>query len=114
MNAFIASPYGLQRRQSMTRQTVYLRPVFRNGAPPVRRRRRLLNLSFDEGDRLLNPTRAMAASCPIHRDEGSFAVFKELSRRMLDLADLRKLAVRTAVSYRALSPSRTAFGNKPS
>jgi hypothetical protein len=41
----------------MTRQTVYRRPVFRNGALPVRRRRHLLNLSFDEGDRLLYPTR---------------------------------------------------------
>ena len=98
----------------MTRQTVYLRPVFRNGAPPVRRRRRLLNRSVDEATGCSYPTRAMAATCPIHQDEGSFAVFRELSRRMLDLADLRKLAVRTAVSYRALSPSRTAFGNKPS
>jgi hypothetical protein len=62
LNAFIASPFGLQRRQSMTHQTVNLRPVFRNGAPPVRRRRRLLNLSFHEGDRLLYPTRAMAAT----------------------------------------------------
>jgi hypothetical protein len=97
----------------MIRQTVYLRPVFRKGAPPVRRRRRLLNLSFDEVDRLLYPTRAMAATCPIHRDEGSFAVFKGLSRRILDLADLRKLTARTAVPYRALSPSRTPFGNKP-
>jgi hypothetical protein len=40
----------------MTGQTVYRRPVFRKGAPPVRRRRRLLNRSFDEGDRLY-PTR---------------------------------------------------------
>ena len=96
----------------MTRQTNY-RASVRNGAPPGQRRRRLLNLSFDEGDRLLHPTRAMAATCPIHRDEGSFAVFKGLLRRILDLADLRKLAARTAVPYRALSPSRTPFGNKP-
>jgi hypothetical protein len=34
---------------------------------------------------------AMAATCPMHRDEGSAAVFKGLSRRILDLADLRKL-----------------------
>jgi hypothetical protein len=27
LNAFIAGPFGLQRTQSMTRQTVYLRPV---------------------------------------------------------------------------------------
>jgi hypothetical protein len=66
----------------MTRQTIYRRPVFRKtrrhstASPPT-------NLSFDEGDRLLHPTRAMAATCPIHRDEGSFAVFKGLSRRIL-------------------------------
>ena len=57
--------------------------------------------------------RAMAATCPIHRDEGSVAVFKGLSRRILDLADLRKLTARMDVPYRALSPSRTPFGNKP-
>jgi hypothetical protein len=96
----------------MTRQTVYRRPVFRNGALPVRRRRRLLNRSFDEGDRLLYPTRAMAATCPIHRDEGSFAVFKGLSRRILDFAALRKLTARW-VSYRALSSSRTPSAINP-
>jgi hypothetical protein len=83
----------------MTRQTIY-RASVRNGAPPGQRRRRLLNLSFDETDRLLYPTRAMAATCPIHRDEGSVAVFKGLSRRILDLADLRKFSARMAVPYR--------------
>jgi hypothetical protein len=34
----------------------------------------LLNPSFDEGDRLLYPTRAMAATRPIPWDEGSFAM----------------------------------------
>lgn len=111
LNAFIASPYGFQRRQSMTRQTNY-RASVRNGAPPGQRRRRLLNLSFDETDRLLYPTRAMAATCPIHRDEGSVAVFKGLSRRILDLADLRKFSARMAVPYRALR-SRTPCSNKP-
>jgi hypothetical protein len=90
LNAFIASPFGLQSWQSMTRQTVYRRPVFRNGAP-----------------------RAMAAACPMHRDEGSTAVFKGVFRRNLDLADLRKLSARMAVPYRALNSSRTPFGNKP-
>ena len=80
----------------MTRQTIYRRPVLEM-APPVRPRRRLLKLSFDEGDRLLYPTRAMAATCPIHRDEGNFPVFKGLSRRILDLADLRKLTARIAI-----------------
>jgi len=70
------------------------------------------NLSFDEGDRLY-PTRAMAATCPIHWDEGSVAVFKRLSRKILNLADLRKLIARMDVPYRALSASRTPFGNKP-
>jgi hypothetical protein len=54
----------------MTRQTTHRGPVFRKSAPPVRPRRRLLNLSFDEGDRLLYP---------IHRDEGNSAVLKGLA-----------------------------------
>jgi hypothetical protein len=66
--------------------------------------RRLCFVRFDEGDRLLYP---------IHRDEGNFAVLKGLSRRILDLADLRKLTARMAVPYRALSPSRTPFGSRP-
>ena len=57
--------------------------------------------------------RAMAATCPIHRDEGSTVVFKGLFRRNLDLGDLPKLSARMAVPYRALNSSRTAFGNKP-
>ena len=57
--------------------------------------------------------RAMAATCPIHWDEGSVAVFKGLSRKILNLADLRKLTARMDVPYRALGSSRTPFGNKP-
>ena len=45
-----------------------------------------------------------AATCPIHRDEGSFAVFKGLSRRILDLADLRKLTARMVVPSRPQPP----------
>jgi hypothetical protein len=56
LNAFIASPFGLQRRQSMTRQTIY-RGQRSKWRAASRRRRRLLNLSCDEGDRLLYPTR---------------------------------------------------------
>jgi hypothetical protein len=85
---------------------------FSKSAPPIRPRRRLLNLSFDEGDRLLHPTRAMAATGPIHRGEGSFTLFKGLSRRILDFAALRKLTARM-VSYRALSPSRTPSAINP-
>jgi hypothetical protein len=55
----------------------------------------------------------MAATCPIHWDEGSVAAFKRLSRKILNLADLRKLTARMDVPYRALSASRTPFGNNP-
>jgi hypothetical protein len=105
--AFIASPFGLQRRQSMTRQTVYRGPVFEMARRQFDGVADLLNLSFDERDRLLYPKRAMAVTCPIHRDEGGVAVFEGLSRSILYLADLRKLTARMAVPYRALSSSRT-------
>jgi hypothetical protein len=53
----------------------------------------------------------MAATCPMHRDKGSAAVFKGLSRRILDLADLRKLP-REWPFHRVLGPSRTPCRDK--
>jgi hypothetical protein len=79
----------------MSRQTIHRRPVLRKSAPPVRPHRRLLKLLFDKGDRLLYP---------INRNEGNFAVLKGLSRRTLDLADLRKLIARMVFPSR---PSAT-------
>ena len=94
----------------MTRQTIY-RGQYSNWRAASRRRRRLLNLSCDEGDRLLYPTRGDAATCPMHRDKGSAAVFKGLSLRIRDLADLRKLP-REWPFHRVLGPSRTPCRNK--
>ena len=64
-------------------------------------------------DRLLYPTRAMAATCPIHRDEGSFAVFKGLLRRILDLADLRKLTARMAFHIAPSAPQELLSAINP-
>ena len=35
-----------------------------------------LSIPMDERDRLLSPKRAITVSCPIHRDDGSVAVFE--------------------------------------
>ena len=49
----------------------------RHGGQPVRRdRRSSVDSRSDERDRLLLPKRALTISCPIHRDDGSIAVFE--------------------------------------
>jgi len=107
--AFTASPFGLQIRQSMTRQTIYRGPVFEMARRQFDGVADLLNLSFDERGRLLYRKRAMAITRPIYRDDGSVAVFEGLLPNILDLADLRKLTARMAVPDRALSSPRTPW-----
>jgi glutamate dehydrogenase (NAD(P)+) len=60
----------------MTHQTIYRGPVFEMARRQFEGVADLLELSFDERDRLLYPKRAMAVTCPIHRDDGSVAVFE--------------------------------------
>jgi glutamate dehydrogenase (NAD(P)+) len=72
----IAEPFRLRRRPSMTYQTIYCGPVFDMARRQFDGVADLLDLSFDERDRLLYPKRAIAVTCPIHRDDGSVAVFE--------------------------------------
>jgi glutamate dehydrogenase (NAD(P)+) len=60
----------------MTHQTIYRGPVFEMARRQFNGAADLLDLSADERDRLLYPKRAMAVTCPIHRDDGSVAVFE--------------------------------------
>jgi glutamate dehydrogenase (NAD(P)+) len=60
----------------MTHPTIYQGPVFDMARRQFDGVADLLDLSFDERDRLLYPKRAMAVTCPIHRDDGSVAVFE--------------------------------------
>jgi glutamate dehydrogenase (NAD(P)+) len=60
----------------MTHPTIYQGPVFEMARRQFDGVADLLDLSFDERDRLLYPKRAMAVTCPIHRDDGSVAVFE--------------------------------------
>jgi glutamate dehydrogenase (NAD(P)+) len=66
----------LPRRSSMTHPTIYQGPVFDMARRQFDGVADLLDLSPDERDRLLFPKRAMAVTCPIHRDDGSVAVFE--------------------------------------
>jgi glutamate dehydrogenase (NAD(P)+) len=60
----------------MTHQTIYRGPVFEMARRQFNGVADLLDLSADERDRLLYPKRAMAVTCPIHRDDGRVAVFE--------------------------------------
>ena len=52
------------------------RPGVRYGGEPVRRHRQPSRNPMDERDRILMPKRAVTVSCPIHRDDGTVAVFE--------------------------------------
>ena len=56
--------------------TVYSGPVFDMAAQQFGVIADHLSIPFDERDRLLLPKRAITVSCPIHRDDGSVAVFE--------------------------------------
>ncbi len=56
--------------------TVYSGPVFDMAANQFYVIANHLEIPMDERDRLLMPKRAITVSCPIHRDDGSVAVFE--------------------------------------
>src|ERR1700719_3143742 len=56
--------------------TVYSGPVFDRAASQFAVIADHLSIPFDERDRLLLPKRAITVSCPIHRDDGTIAVFE--------------------------------------
>ncbi len=56
--------------------TVYSGPVFDMAASQFAVIADHLSIPLDERDRLLLPKRAITVSCPIHRDDGSIAVFE--------------------------------------
>ena len=56
--------------------TVYSGPVFDMAVNQFDVIANHLEIPMDERDRLLMPKRAITVSCPIHRDDGSIAVFE--------------------------------------
>jgi glutamate dehydrogenase (NAD(P)+) len=56
--------------------TVYSGPVFEMAANQFNVIANYLEIPMDERDRLLMPKRAVTVSCPIHRDDGTTAVFE--------------------------------------
>ncbi len=60
--------------------TVYSGPVFDMAVNQFGVIANHLSIPMDERDRLLLPKRAITVSCPIHRDDGSIAGVRGLSR----------------------------------
>ncbi len=56
--------------------TVYSGPVFEMAVSQFNVIANHLDIPMDERDRLLMPKRAITVSCPIHRDDGTIAVFE--------------------------------------
>ena len=56
--------------------SIYTGPVFEMARTQFHRIADHLEIPADERDRLLYPKRAIAVSCPIHRDDGTTAVFQ--------------------------------------
>jgi glutamate dehydrogenase (NAD(P)+) len=56
--------------------TIYTGPVFEMARTQFHRIADHLEIPTDERDRLLYPKRAVAVSCPVHRDDGTTAVFQ--------------------------------------
>jgi glutamate dehydrogenase (NAD(P)+) len=56
--------------------TVYSGPVFEMAANQFNVIANHLGIPMDERDRILMPKRAITVSCPIHRDDGTVAVFE--------------------------------------
>ena len=56
--------------------TIYTGPVFEMARRQFETIADRIDIPADERDRLLYPKRAVAVSCPIHRDDGSTAVFQ--------------------------------------
>jgi glutamate dehydrogenase (NAD(P)+) len=66
---------ALARDASMS-NTIYSGPVFDMARKQFQDVADYLQIPVDERDRLLYPKRAIAVSCPIHRDDGSTEVFQ--------------------------------------
>ena len=56
--------------------TIYSGPVFEMARKQFQDVADYLQIPLDERDRLLYPKRAIAVSCPIHRDDGRTEVFQ--------------------------------------
>jgi glutamate dehydrogenase (NAD(P)+) len=65
-----------QIRDQEQAMTVYSGPVFEMATKQFNVIADHLSIPQDERDRLLLPKRAITVSCPIHRDDGSIAVFE--------------------------------------
>jgi glutamate dehydrogenase (NAD(P)+) len=88
--------------------TVYSGLVFEMAAKQFNVIANHLEIPMDERDRLLMPKRAVTVSCPIHRDDGTVAVF-EGYRVQHHLTSTAAMAigvekVRTAKNTRGLFP----------
>ena len=59
--------------------TVYSGPVFDMAVNQFEVIADHLEIPMDERDRLLMPKRAITVSCPIHRDDGTIAVFRAIA-----------------------------------
>src|SRR5690242_10992528 len=57
-------------------KTVYSGPVFEMAVNQFNVIANHLEIPMDERDRILMPKRAVTVSCPIHRDDGTVAVFE--------------------------------------
>jgi glutamate dehydrogenase (NAD(P)+) len=56
--------------------SIYTGPVFEMAQTQFHRIADYLDIPYDERDRLLYPKRSVTVSCPIHRDDGTTAVFQ--------------------------------------
>src|SRR5258706_9466357 len=66
----------LEERKREAAMTVYSGPVFDMAVNQFGVIANHLSIPMDERDRLLLPKRAITISCPIHRDDGTVAVFE--------------------------------------
>src|SRR3984893_11954331 len=66
----------LESDQGEGTMTVYSGPVFDMAVNQFSVIANHLSIPMDERDRLLLPKRAISVSCPIHRDDGTIAVFE--------------------------------------
>jgi glutamate dehydrogenase (NAD(P)+) len=69
--------FGFRQRQTgEATMTVYSGPVFEMAVNQFNVIANHLEIPMDERDRILMPKRAITVSCPIHRDDGTVAVFE--------------------------------------
>jgi glutamate dehydrogenase (NAD(P)+) len=67
--------YDRGKTREFARMTIYTGPVFDMARQQFEVIADYIEVPQDERDRLLYPKRAVAVACPIHRDDGSTAVF---------------------------------------